>query len=362
MTSWAITLIFFAVVLQTPATQPSADAGTAPADNPLQSMSAPPTSVEDAVNRATALLDRLEAPSEGDRDPLLFDEIAGLLRTIRDGNPNHPRMLYLTARYNAAAGRRAEALDQLREFVETSEGRTEWRAFRLLGDLFVADYPRMAKSNYQQALALHPNEPSVLYGLSICTAKFGDLDEAVRLARAAVGGNESRPPAYYAHLATLLSRSGQWREAIREAERALTIVRRRQAEHPSAFTTLYSVDAQYQLLISLLQTRISQPGYSNSDDDLRLARLIRERAELSSTIAAHLALRVIEAAVEREGPSASPALRQEYGELLVQMGRTEEAIEVFTRLLETDPNHPGARGALDRLRSESPANGGAQPP
>jgi tetratricopeptide (TPR) repeat protein len=359
MTAWSITpIFFFAAIAQTPVTESPGPAGNFTAGNQPESTTA---SVEDAARRVSELLDRLEAPSEGDRDPSLFDEIAGLLGTIGDGSPSHPRLLYLTARYNAAAGRRAEALDQLREFVATREGRTEWRAYRLLGDLFVGEYPRLAKSNYEQALALNPNESGVQYGLSICALKLGDVEDGIRLARAAVGGSESRPLAYYSHLATLLGRSGQWPEAIREAEHALQVARRRQSEHPTALMPLLSVDVQYQLLISILQARISQPGYNGGEGDLKLAQSIRERAELSKPIAAHQALRAIEAAVIREGARATPSLRQEQGELLAQVGRTEEAVEVFTTLLETDPNHGGARQALERLQRESASNSGLPP-
>lgn len=322
----------------------------APATMPPEEISA-----DEAVRRATELLDRFDLPEAGDRDRTLLDEAARFLKVVQTQQPNHSRLSYLLGRYYAAVGRQGDAIEQLKQFVATREGRTEWRAFRLLGDLFVGEFPRLAKSHYDQAAALNPNEPSVQYGLSLCAVKLGAVDDAIRFARNAIGGREDRPIGYYAHLATLYSNAGRWEEAIREAEHALQLARKKLEENPGSLGPLVLVDGQYLVLIAILQARIAQPGYAGIDDDLKLARAIRERAKIGDRLAAHQALRVVQTAVERGGEKTPASLKEQYAQLLAEVGRTNDAITVFEEMLQSDPNSSVATEWLNRLRPKSPA-------
>lgn len=312
----------------------------------------PEKTVEQAVNAAMNALDRLESAEFGEPMETVFAEVTEHLEFVRKSNPTDPMLPYLYGRTYVLAGRPAEAVEHLQKFVETREGRHEWRAFRLLGDLFVEQYPQLAKANYKSAAALKADQPDVLFGLARCAAKLGQKAEAIRRARDAVTADRRRTIRYLSFLARMLLADRQWDEAEREAEAARDLARESMRRYPGMRRPVEALDAQYGLLIDILRSRVAE-GDGKVDDYLRLAKYVQDRAEVTAMLSSYDVLAILEAAVDKTAPDTPPRLLEQHGIVLAQIDRREEAIAVFERLLQKDPDNPVAATWLERLRDKS---------
>ena len=322
----------------------------------------PAIGVDQAVRLAIDALDRLEARDESDALVPLTDEANRYIEVVEAKDAANPWLPYLYGRAYAIMGRRGDAVDQLVKFVETREGRNEWRAYRLLGDLFVDEFARLAKANYQKAKVLNPAEPTVLFGLSVCAFKLGDVEGAISLAREALQVDGAQTVRYVSHLAALLSADGQSNEAFKEAQRALALARTSMQAEPGAHGPLLVVDAQYQQMIDILQARVNEPAHTDISDYLRLAASVRQRTQIRQMLMLHDVLRVVEAGVDKTAPDTPPALLEQYGIVLAEVGRTDAAIGAFERLLGVDPDNSVAAEWLSRLRPDSVKSQQAEEP
>ncbi len=93
--------------------------------------------VEKAIRLSKEVLDQSEPLEDRKQAEAWLYQVNEYLDTIRASDSSNAWLPYLYGRALARAGRPGAAIDQLRKFVGTREGRNEWRAFRLLGDLFV---------------------------------------------------------------------------------------------------------------------------------------------------------------------------------------------------------------------------------
>lgn len=313
------------------------------------------SNVDEMIRSADRLLDRLEArPKLAPDDPDLRKVNQDIDR-IRSSDESNAYLLFLRARFLVLARRPADASIKLLEFVEKQQGQSEWRAFRLLGDLFLDEFPRLAKSNYKKAAVLIPFEPSVLYGLSVCEMKLGALKESVRLAREAVRADGRLTIRYVFHLAEALRADKQLDEALREAEFALKLAQDESAENPDERDQLLLIDGQYGLLTSILRSRIADPETAGVNDFLRLSTCVRQRIRVTEKLALHELLDVIAAGVQGSEPNTPLALLQQYAILLSDVGRIGKAIEVVERVVQLDPDNADAEALLGRLRKFSRA-------
>jgi tetratricopeptide (TPR) repeat protein len=344
--------------------QPTDPAG---ASSTNQAATVSPAEVHESIQRAIAALDRLES-EVGARNPEITEALQALvvevneaIETVRTLAPTNPWLSYLLGRAYALTGRRTDASDQLMAFVKTREGRNEWHAYRLLGDLLVDGFPRLAQANYEKAKRLNPNEPTATFGLSVCALKRGDTPEALRLVQEAMAA-EGRPILpHVAHLARVLQAAGRFEEALAEADRALRLAWDATRNQPGAREPLIVVDAQYQQLTDLLQARVNAPLPAEADVYIRLADTVRERNEVKLKLARHQALRVLEAGVERSAPDTPPGLLEAYGAALAEVGRTAAAIRTFQQLLAADPDNAAAADWLRRLRPDQVTPEGSGP-
>ena len=318
-----------------------------------------PATPAEALRRANDFLDMIDGPASIEITQSLMDQYNAHVAAFQKLDPDSAWLDYLHARSFAMAGRRMDAAEHLRKFVDSPEGRNEWRAHRLLGDAFVAEFPRLAKGSYDKALQLNPNEPGVLYGLSVCTYKLGDATEAVRLARESVAADGRKTIRYVANLASLLQATGDLGGALREARASLDLALAQVAEKSAGRADLLFADGQYGLTLSILQARTRAPGDPNADDFLHLARLIHDRAALAGRLAQLDVVAVLESGVERT-PDTPAALLEAYAVSLAAVGRANDARRVFERLLEVDPTSMTATEGLRRLdaASTTPGRGG----
>lgn len=322
-------------------------------------------SVDEALRAAQETLDRLEEADGEAAVRALLDEVSRHMAALQASDPDHPRLPYLFARIYQVTGRNGDAIDQLRKFVQTREGRNEWRAYRMLGDLFVEEFPRLAKANYEQAAALKAGEPSVLYGLSLSAIGVGRQEEALRLARQAVESDDEGTVAYVSHVARILLSQQVWDEAERTAQSSLELARRAMRDNPSRSDPIQAVDAQYALLMEIVQSRLAANPQSAEPTDvdaieiaglhLRLAGFVRERMRLASILSQHQVLGVLEAGVRRTSPDTPVDLLEAYALALADVGRPDDAFDTFQRILAANPQNARAAEWLQRHRDGNPA-------
>ena len=307
-------------------------------------------STDESIRAAVDLLDQLE---QSQTRPIGNADLVGvneLIIAVEKADPTNPWLAYLFGRSFALMGRAGDAIDKLREFTETREGRNEWKAFRILGDLFVEQYPQLARAKYRNAEALKANDPTIIFGLSRCAYGIGEPQKALHLARQVAESGDGRTVTYVSHLARMLMANELWSQADQTAAAALEIAQQNAEKNSGRRDPLLVVDQQYQLTIDLLGARIESRG-ATVDLSLQLARAIRDRANLIRTISMFDVLDILEAAIEAGDVERRPEVLQEYAETLAEVGRTAEAKEQFERLLKLQPGNTSARAWL--LRAES---------
>ena len=302
------------------------------------------------VQAARDTLDRIDGTDDSADRRTMLEEVNGKIEMLRAADPGSPWLAYLRGRALALVGRSGDAVEQLQRFVDTREGRSEWQAYRLLGDLLVREFPRLARSNYRKAEALKDNDPRTTFGLSVCAAKLGAIEEATDLAARAVSLDRRQTVEYLAHLAALLRRAGRYDDALREADSALELARAEAVRAPTP-ATIRSVYDHYSLLIDVLDERITNTDPPVGDDYLRLAGLMMERGEVSKALSRQEAIRSLAAGIERLSPDVPPSTMERYGTLLAEAGRVDDAIVAFERLLVDEPDNPTALEALATLKA-----------
>jgi len=310
-------------------------------------------SPEEALRAAEEAIVGAEQQDEGVVLPTVMEEINRRLTTLQSVDPNQLRLSYLYGRAYALAGRTGDAIDQLRKFVETRDGRNEWRAHQQLGDLFVAEFPRLARASYDKALALKAGEPTALMGLSTCAYKTGEVDEALRFAQQSADSDGRQTVRIVAHLARMFTAKQQWADADRTAVLAMELAEAAVRKQPGRRGPVQTLEAQYDLLVDFLQARIKEK-VAGPDDFVRLAGYIRKRNDVAARLALHDALRVLELGVSSTAPNTPARLQEQYALTLAEVGRTAAAVAAFEKLLALDPSNSTAADWLERLRSKNP--------
>lgn len=272
-----------------------------------------PLSTAEHIQKAIELLDSLDNPTESQDTKAIFDEINQHVIAVQTAEPANPWIYYLLGRSYAARGRSGDAIDQLRRFVETREGRNEWKAYCLLGDQCVGEFPNLAKPNYDKAAALKNNEPLILMGLSRCAQKMGDLDGALNLAKAAVEADGHKKAIYVANLAKMYSAKKQWADAESAGQEAYKIADADARRHPRLRPVLETLDSEAQLLIDILRPRMGESGW-NAEDAVRLVGYMRHRADTSRRLSLYDAFQVLEKAI-KQFPDAPQKLLDEYNDV-----------------------------------------------
>ena len=321
------------------------------------------------IQDADDLLTKLEARRGVAPDDPDLNKVKTITRELGTLAPGNSQLIFLDARYMVLTGLTGDASLKLLEFVDTRQGETEWRAFRLLGDSFLDEFPRLARSNYKKAAELNPGEAGVLFGLSVCELKLGAVAGAVQLARDAVKADGRKTIRYVAHLARALQAAKEWDGALREGENALKMARRETERDttsklapPVSRWAVESLNDQYTLVMSILRARIAARFDDSANDFLRFDTCVRQQSRVSAKLRLHDWLGVVESHVKSSEADTlvkpacrSVALLQLYGRLLRDVGRTEDAIGTFERIEKLDPDNPEVESALNSLRKIAPS-------
>jgi|CXWL01.1.fsa_nt_gi tetratricopeptide (TPR) repeat protein len=307
--------------------------------------------VNEAVQKARTLIESIDSNLADAPSRETLQELEKLIEDIQTADPAHPWLTYLLGRAYGLAGRNGDAIDQLRKFVQTRDGRNDWRAHQVLGDMFVGEFPRLAQGSYEKAAELNPNEPSVLTGLSNCANRAGNLDEGIRLARLAVAADGYNNVRYPHRLARALMARKQFDEAEKEAMKALSIAEDRVQKNPGKRVSLQIFVEQFSLLIELMSARILAATTVDPQAYIRFAELTGVRADIMNRLAKHDQVAILESAVTKTGPDTPIALRQKYAAYLVEAGRTDDAIAEYEKIIAAEPGQKDATEALAQLKS-----------
>lgn len=313
------------------------------------------------VRSANEVFEQLEQRESQEPDHTQVEQINSLIDQVEQRDPGSAWLDYLYGRAYAVTSRPGDAIDRLRRFVETPQGRNDWVSYRVLGDLFIAEFPRLARSNYLKAAELHAGQPSILFGLSRSAARLGDMQGAVALGQQAVDGDGKQNSRYLSHLALLFASQKKWDQALGVAEPALVLKNELLEANPGELALLQAVERQYRVLFSVIEAQINEVGEHPEGAYLRLAQVVREKAQLNWRLSFHEEVGVLERALGDGSVEPSADLLERYGTALVMIGRTAEAIEAFQKLLQHDPNHPVATRWLKRLANSERPIGGAPP-
>jgi tetratricopeptide (TPR) repeat protein len=273
-----------------------------------------------------------------------------ILTTRDPGNPWIPYFRGVTFTYT---GRFGDATAELEVFTRSQIGQSEWRAFRILGDLFVKDYPALAEAEYSRADQLHPNQPSVLFGLSRAYNSLGRTEDATKYARRAVNADDQGTVDYIAHLAAMLSREDEYAEATEVAIQAVDRAKLQRDRDPTDAAALRTLETQYSALTNLLRNRIKR-----TPDAVKLyldlANNLEATAAVRLELAAIEALKAVDLGLEAAKPSRPLNLLEKRAELLRKLNRTKEAKETYEEILEGHPDHDAARQFLERFKTQQP--------
>ncbi|MHC5109513.1 MAG: tetratricopeptide repeat protein [Planctomycetota bacterium] len=314
-------------------------------ETPDQEPSKEPINVQALIDETADALARIDAYV-----PLAERE--KVLRQVRDNLeilvvevPQEPRLAYFEGKLLAAAGRPREAVSKLQAFVDTREGRNDWRTFRLMGDLLVEQYPRLARSHYARAESLHPGDVGVKYGLAQVAAQTGRRDEAISTGRELVQLDGEKKRRYMAFLARVLLMDSQWDEAGTVAADALELFDAAAKEQRDVIEPLLGVDGMFSVQVQSLRARMALVEPSPADFE-KLSALIAGQARNRLAINLFEAGRVFEEGLVRFGDEAPVSFLMAYGDFLREVGRHSSARAKYERVLEKEPDHAGAREAL----------------
>ena len=132
-------------------------------------------------------------------------------------------------------------------------------------------------------------------------------------------------------------------------EECTALARESMENDPGIRERILAVDAQYLRLIDILQARVREPSHKGAQDYLDLATCIRERVRIGQMLSLHDVVGVLQTGVDKTFPNTPPALLEQYGIVLAEVGRIDEAVEVFERLRSADPNNAAATQWLNLL-------------
>lgn len=218
---------------------------------------------------------------------------------------------------------------------------------RMAGRLFVRGMTRAflgddpgAVALYREALTHTPDDPAILEAMAEAHARMGETDSALFYARRVAQLAPDRPGPGLV-VARLLVASG----AVPEA---LGVLDDLQARFPDDEVVLRT---RADLLARTEQRTRARSAYrelvdrfgGSSDDLERLLDLETALGDLEA------AVRLLER-LERHRPGDA-ALLQRRAEILVQLGRTDDALGVFRQVLAADPASAEAREALRALEA-----------
>ncbi len=265
---------------------------------------------------------------------------------------------YLQGRLAFMAGRPRDALPRIQSYVADAAGRNDWKAHKLLGDIYIVSYPEHALSAYDRAVQLAPNESDAVIGLARANLELNRADEAIDRAEQAIRlDKEERSPSYRMVLArALLLRGDRTEDAVKAAREAVDLAEAKARATPGDKALVLNVKGAYALLLECLQT-LSALYPERTDLTVQASLTVQDMADVNRLLACYDSLNMIESALQTA--KDDPGLLYEKARLNRLIGRDEEAVKVLKTLLEAHPDDAKARELLEAIAPQRADEAGA---
>ncbi len=232
-----------------------------------------------------------------------------------------------------------KVLEQLKEFADSPElKQVAAKAHTLRGEIALATtQPAEAEEAFRRALTLDPNNKRALSGLAQVLLTTNKIDEAISAAQAALATGENSA-LIYALLGHAHFRNKQNNDALLNLTEAL----KREPNNPQALrdraevflarNETPSAIADFQTLLTIEKS----PAIM-----LRLATLHRAAKQYDEAVKLYQQI----AAADPTNQEARTAL----AEILIESGKSENAIAQLGALIQAEPNRPDLRSQLATL-------------
>lgn len=314
------------------------------------------------VSMGLEALSQADSALERSRRRDAIRELQEIVIALQANEPQEPWLSYFRGRLLQFVDRKIEAIEQLKTFIDTQTGKTEWAAYRWLGEIMVTEWPQQARAMFKKALALNPDQPDVLLGLSRAAIGTSKMDEAVSYARDAVDADGGQSHKFVEHLtraqlaqadsASSAQRANLLAGAEQNARKNLAMARKNLADNPANTDLLKPVDDAFGLLTTVLNRRIEESP-EQADLYIQLVDVAEERTAFAATASRYGQLQTIADALEAVGDNPDIQLLERQGRLLENTGRIDEAIEVYNQIIERQPDNTVAVEGLVRLEGDS---------
>ncbi|MHC4066538.1 MAG: tetratricopeptide repeat protein [Planctomycetota bacterium] len=311
-----------------------------------------PASLVEALDLALAAVREAEKQGAGAREKL--EEAKHYTQMVYGKDPTNAKAHFVSARINILIGRSRDAFSQINTYVQTADGRNDWEAFKILGNLhFEGGYYVQAEAKYKRASSLNPDEAPIYVGLCKCAIKRGQRRDAEKWGKQATEKDGGSPEAHEVYAQALL-RNSKFDEAKQAIEAAVRVTKDRLRTNPGDTALLTKLNARYQLLEGILQAIIKR------DPDLaepywQYARSVLAQVEVQRMFSINKALKKLDEGITATAPNTPAGMIFEYADLLASVGRYEEAVTVLQEFLEADPTNTTAQDKLNDIQAAKAA-------
>lgn len=268
--------------------------------------------------------------------------------------PGHGPAVLGLARVYGKTGRRLQAIDRYRVYLQTPEGQGNAKAYLDLAELYLEDdLWRQALEHLTRAQQLDAANADVDIALARAYQRAERFNDALAAAKAAVDRDPQEPRYRYVRAQVLLS-AGEPEQASLEAQRAVELGRAKLAEAPDKIARMRTL-ADYSVVWEQTLTRLLDQRPTDVSVRADLGRVVKELAVIRQQIDLHRALRILSAVPADSDPHVK--LLEQLAEVQAALGKKQEAAETCRRLLDTDPENATGKRLLAECRSD-----GAPPP
>jgi tetratricopeptide (TPR) repeat protein len=307
----------------------------------------PPVDVPETVRKAIALVESADDSTDLEALKPLIEELRELVTIVNEHEPQNESLTFIRGSYLAYIGRLGDALDDLTKYLESRTGLTDYRGHRQLGDVYLQlNYPTMAMARYESADRLKPNDSKILLGLAKASQQLGRKEKTAEyITRAVEAAPLDKRGPYLQFAVRVMIPQKKWDEADRYARDAMQRTRSELEAEPGKLLLLQTLDGLCGLRIQIAQGRLADDP-KLVQPRLDIVDITREMVAIRKQTAVHEQLATVDAGLGANDPTRPVKLVERRAELLVELGRTDEARQAYEELLELDPNHAAAKAFL----------------
>ena len=326
---------------------------------PLTNAFPEPADLPDALNKAVEAIRVAERRGADMMEKLQETEF--YVRAAQELAPGNLRVEFISGRMNVLIGRRREALAQVRAYVKSAEGASDWEALKILGDLYLdSKYYVQAAEKYGQAFDLHPAEVSALVGLSECALARGQKGDAVSFAFQATQVNSASPEAWDAYTVATQS-AGQYEDALVSSGNAITLTQTALRKNSTDTALANQLFGRLKTRMGILEVRHRISVASNEDPASQAEILLdyvhtsRARTEIARLLAFHELWAMLDNAMEELEPNPPADVVYSFVDLSLIIEQYDRADEVLRMRLAADPNDARAADLLQQIQAAQAA-------